>query len=353
MLSVEWDLFSIYLYTVKKLDRNNESTDRSRFNNIKRYFSVSSYDETNVHAFFSYLECERKLKPSSLNNYLKLMKHLNRYMKIEPDFLRDFSMFRAVLPEIEVLTQSEKDRIIQEAYKREYRYGVLFETIYKLALRVSEACDLTWNDFKGNVMIIRDPKAGHPQRMPILPSLSAKIDKIERVSVHIFGPKKLGKEQKGRVHKDTVSRILKDCAREAGIMKRVHPHLLRHTSIDQFARVNNKNSFLTKSFARHKRIETTTRYIHLEEDEVRSAVEHMEPELMAFDSLKSKYLEVYETTRQSPHMVTINQSENIICIVARRANYTPLDIFLKNSYTEPDIELRSATTEHAKRKKSR
>lgn len=325
MLAVEWDKFAIYLYTVKKLDRGNEVTDRSRFRNIERYFIDREYNEQEVHGFFNYLERDRHLMPSSLNNYLKLLKHINRFLKIEPDFLREFSMFHAVLPEVEVLTQEEKDKIISLAYKKQYRYGVLLETIYSLALRVNEACSLKWVDVRTNYIVIQDPKSGYPQRMPVLPDLLAKIHKIKRVSEYVFGPKKNKGIQQGRIHRDTVGDLVKKCAHEAGITKRTYTHLLRHTAIDTHAKIV-KNAFITQKFARHKRIDTTARYVHTDEDALRESLEQMTPESSSFDSLVGRFIAFYEHEKQAPHFISIDKRPNYICIVARRPNYTPLDI---------------------------
>ncbi len=59
-----------------------------------------------------------------------------------------------------------------------------------------------------------------------------------------------------------IGRYLKDYARRAGIRKNVFPHVLRHSFLSEFYKVTN-DLLATQRVARHKSIESTRIYIHI------------------------------------------------------------------------------------------
>lgn len=69
-----------------------------------------------------------------------------------------------------------------------------------------------------------------------------------------------------------VYRLLRRYGQKAGLERRLHPHLLRHTAATDFYR-SCKDIRRTQAFLGHARIDTSCRYTHLDEQDVRETLE--------------------------------------------------------------------------------
>lgn len=84
----------------------------------------------------------------------------------------------------------------------------------------------------------------------------------------------IGRE--GRLGESQVRGILKKMAKDAGILKRVYPHLLRH-SMATHLRAGGLDLEVIQELLGHEAIETTRRYVHVAQDGVRAAVMRAHP----------------------------------------------------------------------------
>lgn len=310
MILPTWESFSNYLFTVKKLDEKNTSSLKGRYRTINAFFVTVPYQKQSVYEFFTFLKNEKHLKPGSLNNYIKLLRHLNSYLEIRPDFLDDFTYFKTPRSHIDILTQEELDRIITCGYQLSYRMGVVIETLSQTGLRNGELCNLRWEDFKRDVLILRDTKSGDMQYVPILPALSEKISKLKRYKHgYIFAC------GRGRMYGHNLNKKLQEAAQAAGINRHISAHLFRHT-VATLASKRNRSIAKVKEFMRHKSIDTTMQYVHLDLDDAREVAQTVSPESMSFEVLKQLFKDFYMMVSIYPFTVQLHEENGDIVVKA-------------------------------------
>ena len=91
----EWEAVKVYLYYRRKLDQSNDDSYHCCFKTIFQYFLDRKFDLTNVDQFFSFQQ-SRNLSNSTLNNYLKMLKHIDRFMGT--NILVDYTYFKKIQP---------------------------------------------------------------------------------------------------------------------------------------------------------------------------------------------------------------------------------------------------------------
>lgn len=282
MLGVTWEEFSTYLFVKKGLDRGNVSSYRSIFARITHFFLNKPYNEVNFLKFIEYLEQEKKLSNSSINNYIKLLKHLNKYLGIDPDFAAEQHYKKKDEPFIDVLTLDEVNRLLEVMYQYDYRVGVMGEILARLGLRNNELINMRWEHIKGETLVLPDTKSGVTQTVWIPDDLLKKICKLKRYPHgYIVGT------QFGKLNRERVNKYLRKAALEAHIDKYVHAHLLRHTC-GTLTYNGSKDIAGTKEIMRHKDISTTMRYVHLSQDYKREVASKnpLNSECVKFDQVK-------------------------------------------------------------------
>ncbi len=254
---IEWQEYSTYLFTKLGLDRDNAPSYKSIFQRVKIYFTGKDYTETTFLQFMEYLELDLKLSHSTINNHLKFLKHFAKYLQIKEDFTSTHPYKKKIVPYIEVLTNDELKKLIDECYCIHYRTGVMAEILAKTAIRNGELINIRWDDFKTDRIILRKTKTDVIRTVYIPPDLSLKILKLK----HYTHGYMLGGHV-GKLNRDTVNKFLQRAAKSARITKYVHAHLLRHTAGTQAAE-NTENPFKVKEFMGHSSLESTMRYVHM------------------------------------------------------------------------------------------
>lgn len=200
---------------------------------------------------------DKKAAGNTLNVYLNSLKFffeeiLGKNMRLNIKY----SKIPKTLPV--VLTQDETKRLFESINNKKHR--LMVELMYSAGLRVSELVNLKVKDLElnNNYGWVRMGK-GAKDRMFIL------AEKIkDRLKEHI---KDLNYEDylfsghKTPISRRTLQVIIKDAAKKAGIRKKVHPHILRHSFathlIENGCDISNVQSLLG-----HNSIQTTMTYLH-------------------------------------------------------------------------------------------
>lgn len=158
----------------------------------------------------------------------------------------------------DVLSGSEVRRLIGAFRSSKYRLAAM--TLYGAGLRVSEACQLRIRDIDSRRMLIHIRNAkGHKDRFVTLSRLL--LDSM-RVYWRVHRPKDYlfpGKTLQGYVSPDSVRAAVHHAAREAGLRKRVTPHLLRHCFATHLLETGTDVSVI-RVLLGHQDIRATTRY---------------------------------------------------------------------------------------------
>jgi len=158
---------------------------------------------------------------------------------------------------VDRLTREELEAFLQAAYNHSGRRGLMMRTLFETGTRVStfvgiEAEDLSFADRE-----IRVTGKGYKDRdVPILASLANEL------RVHL-GDRRSGplfrSRQGGAYSKRRIQQIVRDTAQDAGITKRVYPHLLRHTVAQHLADRGMPEELL-QQFLGHEHPQTTQVY---------------------------------------------------------------------------------------------
>ena len=155
------------------------------------------------------------------------------------------------------LTSDELEAFLQAAYDHSGRRGLMMRTLFETGSRVGTFVRIGAEDISFGDLEIRITGKGDKDRdVPILSSLAneLRLHLGDRESGPIFRSR-----QGGAYSKRRVQQIAKETASEAGISKRVYPHLLRHTIAQHLADRGMPEELLQK-FLGHEKPETTQIY---------------------------------------------------------------------------------------------
>ena len=156
------------------------------------------------------------------------------------------------------LSKEEETKLINRAYQTKSQYGLLLKTLFLTGARVSELVGMRVEDFffGEQTILISKGKGGKSRYVPILPELA------QELTTHLAGREVGYLFESNRHTKFTTRRIqqiVKETAENAGIVKRVHPHLLRHT-VATFLLEKGMPLEQIQKFLGHSKIETTQIY---------------------------------------------------------------------------------------------
>jgi integrase/recombinase XerD len=151
-----------------------------------------------------------------------VVERVRRRLALEPARTRNRTVDR--------LDRSEVERLIQATYRIQSKYALMIKTLFQTGTRVDEFVHVRVED----LLLDGDPPQIHithakrqaDRYVPILPALA------DELRTHLQG-RQLGflfeTNRHTRYSTRMVQSVVKGCARQAGIAKRVYPHLLRHS----------------------------------------------------------------------------------------------------------------------------
>ena len=156
------------------------------------------------------------------------------------------------------LSRDEEQKLIACAYREDSSYGLLLKTLFLTGARVSEFVSVKVEDFyfDEQMILIQKGKGGKSRYVPILPELAQELKTHlgSRKTGHVFESNRHTKFSARRIQQ-----IVKETADRAGITKKVHPHLLRHT-VATFLLEKGMPLEQIQKFLGHSKIETTQIY---------------------------------------------------------------------------------------------
>jgi integrase/recombinase XerD len=156
------------------------------------------------------------------------------------------------------LSREEEQRLIQQAYREKGERGLLIKTLFQTGARVSEFVNIRVEDFFFDevMILIVKGKGGKSRYVPILPALA------QEIRTH------LGRRSTGYLFETNrhlpfsprrIQQIVKATAENAGLTKRVSPHLLRHSVATTLLEGGMPIDQIQK-FLGHSKLETTQVY---------------------------------------------------------------------------------------------
>lgn len=224
----------------------------------------------------------RGIKKITQGYYVIALRNLLKYLTkrklkvLSPDMIE---LPRVTRADIEVLSYEELERLLaapQGDSLRILRDRAILETLFSTGLRLSELCNLTrFVDLKRGEISVRGK--GDKIRVVFL-SDSAKnaiadyMKKRQDADEALFVS--LDKKGKiiGKITQRSVQRLVSFYAKKAGIPKKVHVHMLRHSFATDLL-INGADLRSVQSLLGHANISTTQIYTHLTNKELREVHE--------------------------------------------------------------------------------
>ena len=178
---------------------------------------------------------------------------------------------------IEYLSREELERLFDAAKGggiRDFRDRAIMETLYSTGLRVSELCALDRKqvDLKRKEFMVRGK--GRKQRIVFLSEracdfikkyLNQRNDNFDPIFIN-HGRARKGDDitvsEKRRLSRNTIENIVRKNALNAGIIKKVTPHILRHSFATELL-INGADIRSVQEMLGHASITTTQIYTHL------------------------------------------------------------------------------------------
>ncbi len=181
--------------------------------------------------------------------------------------------------DIEVLDYDELERLLKSPKGgdlRSLRDRAILETLFSTGLRLSELCGLPRNiDLKRGEISVRGK--GDKLRVVFLSddakrTLKDYLDKRQDTEEALFVSLSKSGKVIGRITPRAVERMVNKRGKEAGIPKRVHVHMLRHSFATDLL-INGADLRSVQELLGHANISTTQIYTHLTNKELREVHE--------------------------------------------------------------------------------
>jgi integrase/recombinase XerD len=158
------------------------------------------------------------------------------------------------------LDQHEVGRLIEAAYRKGSRYGLMVKTLFYTGARVSEFINIQVVDLRLNLdppqIYLAVAKGGSDGYVPILPALA------QELRTHLHGRKAVYLFESNRHTRYTpraVQLMVHDAAQRAGLVQHVTPHRLR-ASVATLLLDAGMPIDQVQKFLRHKHLSTTQIY---------------------------------------------------------------------------------------------
>jgi integrase/recombinase XerD len=166
------------------------------------------------------------------------------------------------------LSKAEADKLIDFAYRGKGQYGLLIKVLFFSGARVNEFVNIKVEDvfFDDHEILITHGKGDKKRYVPILPEITQEIKSYlgGRDRGYLFESNRHTKFTTRRIQQ-----IIKKCAQQAGITKKVYPHLLRH-SVATILRQKGMALDLIQKFLGHAKIQTTQIYSEAPDEMMKS-----------------------------------------------------------------------------------
>jgi site-specific recombinase XerD len=201
--------------------------------------------------------------PRTFNLAISALKFLFKYAIKKPFPAISYMKRPKRLPT--VLNGEEVETMIKTTKNPKHR--TIIELLYGTGLRVSEITNLKKKDIyiDESLLLVRQGK-GRKDRAVVLPkSLTKNINKFsDEKCPYVFQS-----ERGNKLSERTVQKIVKKSAKNAGIQKNVHPHILRHSFATHLVE-QGTNLRVIQQLLGHSSIKTTQLYTQISTATIKS-----------------------------------------------------------------------------------
>lgn len=283
-----FDSFQTYLVVVRGLSHNTVSSyisDLSKFSDFLKKQNILTPNEVKhdtLTSFIKYLQESTELGSRSVNRCLVSVKQFFKFLLIEgvidEDPTENLITPRTGKPIPDTLTVDEVENILAAPRGRMNHEGIrdsaMLEVLYATGLRVTELVQLKQNNINLDQGYLTTFGKGRKER--IVPMGRQSVSKIndylvnsrpyimkQRISDYLFITRRGTKFTRQGVWK-----LLKTYAKDAGIFKKISPHILRHSFATHLLE-RGADLRTIQILLGHSDISTTQIYTHVERERLK------------------------------------------------------------------------------------
>lgn len=234
------------------------------FRDFQEYFDGCDIDRITpeeINGYLVFLINEKGISTCQQNQRINAIKFY--YEKVLGQPRRCYAVSRAkrekTLPDV---LSKEEVRAILSAVVTNLRFWCMFSVLYSAGLRISELLALKPDDINVSRSLIRVRQGkGRKDRFTLLskPLIKKLTEYRELYKPKVWLFERTPGEQ---FTESIVSKRLKAAAQEAGITKRIYPHLLRHSFATHLIE-QGTDLKIVKELMGHNSIRTTEIYVHI------------------------------------------------------------------------------------------
>ena len=233
---------------------------------------VADISTNDIRRYIAYLSEERHLKETSIQTNINILRSFFSWLTVEEIIIKN-PMLRIKSLKIDkknsrqALTQEELERLRNVC--QNYREKALVEFFYSSGCRLSEAIGIDVNDidFQERSILVRGK--GGKQRV-IYFSVRAKLMITEYLKQRTGNSEALfsgNKAPYSRLQARPIQVCIQHLGIRAGLSRRLHPHLLRHTFATNALNAGMEISVIQRILG-HENIGTTQIYAHMNQNRV-------------------------------------------------------------------------------------
>jgi integrase/recombinase XerD len=223
--------------------------------------SADQLGREQVRNWLSWLSETKRLSPGAVNIAIVALRHLF-VRQNRPEVMAVIRAIQRRPPSRHVLSASEVQRLLSAATNLKHR--AMFSLLYGTGLRISELLALKTKDIDRERRFIR--VRGPTTRVARIVPLSPQLLRMLREYLRSRRPDEQwlfpGRAPGSQMTREALSEAMRDCARRAGISKKVHPHLLRRAFAIHLLELGADRRWV-QTLLGHEARSSTTRYTQL------------------------------------------------------------------------------------------
>lgn len=232
---------------------------------------------SDIEEYKNFLASERKYSKTSQYLAIKALRHFYKFKNLPPPLNLTVPKRPKKMPNY--LTEREASRLL-EAAKSDLRTNLIISLLAHTGMRVGELCNLKIDDFDldEGVIGIYSGK-GDRDRIVIMPDDCRALVRAylpERYNIKSLSNELLVSRRGRKLDPSTVQRIVRNLAKEAGITKKVTPHVLRHTFATAILRNGGDIRFIQQLLG-HASVATTQIYTHVDDNTLKEMYQRHKP----------------------------------------------------------------------------